>query len=348
MATSRPKVRRGNGLDVLVAVSVIAVALATSAHAAEAEKEAVRNRVFTTDGRFEVGLTGGLTVLNTMTQHYNGNIDIAYNFTDAWALMLGGGYALGSHTSVAHDVFREVGSKDPVPPCPSNPPPNCVGGSGALTSAADFHNLWTMGPHAELNIRWSPIYGKLNLAGELPVHFQAYVTVGGGAGMFNFISPVFCLQRAMIPDPNDGNNPDVFYEDSPPNSIAKAVNDPANTGAKIQGCVEPLHMTDIKPIGNFGGGLRIFITKNFAIKLEFRDYLFPDQLFVAINRAAIGGGATQQEQTQYQPDPNAANINNTNPTTVNNYCKQSGNCQQSGSPGITNLVMFNGGIQWLF
>jgi outer membrane beta-barrel protein len=325
---------------------VISIASSVTARAAEVENEAVRNREFTVEKRVEVGANFGLTILNMLTSHIDASADVAYNFTEAWALVLGGGYAFGSHTSVANDVFREVGSKDPVPPCPTPTPPGCVGGSGALSNAADFANLWMMQEHAELNLRWSPIYGKLNLAGELPVHFQVFITAGGGAADFQFYSPVFCLQRGMVFDPDDPNNNDTFTETSSQAQIQKSLSDTTNnTGAKIQGCVFPLSENTWKPVINFGGGLRVFITKNIAIKLEFRDYIFPDQYFININRTAIGGGALQG-----QPgfDPSFPATPNLSPSQVNAYCTRTGNCQNAPNAGFTNLVFFNGGLQWLF
>ncbi len=326
MATGRPKVRQGKSTAALAIASVIAVASAPAARAVEAEKEAVRNRAFTVGGRFELGVDPvGVTVLNMMTQHWDFTGHIAYNFNEPWALVLSGGYALGQHTSIAHDVFTEVGQKDPTPP-PAGP--------GALRIAADFHNLWEMGAHAELNLRWSPIYGKLNLAGELPIHFQFYITVGGGVGMFSFASPVFCLQRGQIWDPNDPANNDPFYEDSPQSALGDTIH---NTGGKIPGCVEPLVEHDIKPVVNAGAGLRIFVTRNIALNIEFRDYTFPDQFFVGIYRDKVAS-----------PPDSSSFPNGSTPSAVAAVCNQTGDCASSASPGFTNLVFFVAGIQWIF
>jgi outer membrane beta-barrel protein len=198
-----------------------------------------------------------------------------------------------------------------------------------------------MGPHAELNLRWSPIYGKLNLLGELPIHFQAFLTLGGGAGQFQFYSPVFCLQEGTIPDPNDPLNTNPFTETSNPNEIGSPSFQAQNTGAKIPGCVYPLHMTDIKPVGNFGGGLRIFITKNVALKLEVRDYFFPDFYFISIQRSQIGGWNGTGYDTNFP-------TNNPTPNTVQGYCASSSNCNKASSPGFTSIVLINFGLQWIF
>ena len=40
--------------------------------------------------------------------------------------------------------------------------------------------------------RWSPFYGKISLMAELPVHFQTYVWLGGGAAALHRESIVYC------------------------------------------------------------------------------------------------------------------------------------------------------------
>ncbi len=37
-----------------------------------------------------------------------------------------------------------------------------------------------MGVNGSIGARWQPIYGKINLIAELPVHFQLYLWAGGG------------------------------------------------------------------------------------------------------------------------------------------------------------------------
>jgi len=344
VTTGRPKVRQGYGFDAVALATAIAIGFqGTAARAAEAEKEAVRNRIFTPDGRFEVGVTWGITMLSMMTQHMNFNLDVGYNFNDSLAVVIAGGYGLGSHTSVAHEVFNEVGQKNPTPP-PMGP--------GALAVAADFQNLWELGPHAELNLRWSPIYGKMNLAGELPVHFQTFLTLGGGVGQFQFYSPVFCLAYGVLPDPNDPANTNPYTEEMNPavlNSASFQAQNPdwnptmpATNPGNVAGCVDPLHMTDVKPIVNFGGGFRFFLTKNIALKIEVRDYLFPDFYFVSIKRSQIGGWLNNN------PPADTTVPQNATPNAVQAYCTSSGNCNKSGSPGFTSIALFNLGLQWIF
>jgi hypothetical protein len=51
--------------------------------------------------------------------------------------------------------------------------------------------------------RVAPIYGKLNLAGELPVHFQAFLTFGAGAALLRHESVnLWTTTRAWITSPS--------------------------------------------------------------------------------------------------------------------------------------------------
>lgn len=334
-----------------ILVCAAAGSIARAAEPEKVEKVVVRNRQNTLGLRFDLGATFGLTVINRMTDHMNLNLDLAMNFSEEWALVLGGGYALGKHTSVAHDAFIEVGKKDPV---------STTAGSGSLPEAHDFHDLWVLAAHAELNLRWQPVYGKINLLSELPIHFQWYLTVGAGAGQFRRDSVVFCLKRGYapagaehsgkgtrqrlpwegppIPDPEDDRNLRPYYADSDPANL----DSPDNTGKTADGCREPLREREVKVVGNLGIGLRFFLTRHLAVKLELRNYFFPDRYYVFIKREVVARGDATNAAAQgtealddwcRSPDPG-------NP--------EKWNCSQAANPGFTQLVLFNAGVQWIF
>ncbi len=159
----------------LRAVFAAAVLFATAAPAQELiENVVVRNRLHEASGRFELGVHVGFTLLSRLTDHYNFNLDVAYNLSESFALELQGGYALSRHTGLADQITDDVNS------------------NSSLATVNDLSGLWEMQANGVLGLRWAPIYGKISLMAELPVHFQTYLWLGGGVGTFARTSVVDC------------------------------------------------------------------------------------------------------------------------------------------------------------
>ena len=98
-----------------------------------------------------------------------------------------------------------------------------------------------MGANGAVGLRWAPIYGKLSLMGELAVHFQLYAWLGVGAAQLHRESLVYCLGRS---------------------------------GATCQSFVTE---DRVSVIGPGALGLRFFLADHHAIKVEVRDYSYPDR-----------------------------------------------------------------------
>lgn len=241
-----------------------------AAQAAEPEKVVVRNRKYTADGKFEASVNVGLSLATYLTDHTNLNASFAYNLTENWALELGGGYALSRHTSVATAASDTIVKDNPLK---------------SAKIVDDFEDLWQMTWSATGAVRWTPIYGKLNLAAELPVHFQFYLTLGGGAGGMYRDSLVYCI----------GSRP-----------ATGAVSCSANPQSGNE--LEALHETAIKPLILGGFGMKIFLVDWLGLRVEIRDEMFPDSYRVKINRAsaegdtgALDGGAASQGEEAASP-----------------------------------------------
>lgn len=203
------------------------------------EKVAVRNRLFSVAGRWEVGANVGFTLLGKLTEHFNFNASVAYNPTDWLGLELRGGYARSMHTSIADDL-QDVRLK-----------------KAQVTDAAD---LWELTGHGVLGLRFQPIYGKINLMAELPIHFQLYLWAGGGAGY---------LKRE---------------------SVALCEGKPTETGCGEGGF---LREGRISPLVSLALGFRFFLPfQGHSIKLEVRDWSFLDQYRMNVDRATGTGGMT--------------------------------------------------------
>ena len=237
------------------AAALAMVLAASPVLAAEPERVVVRNRLHQPQGEVELGVQAGVSLVNRLVSHTNLQATAAYNFTNELALELLGGYALSSHTDVANQVNSEVASHS----------------IATKPTDADFAGLWQIQWNAVAGIRWAPIYGKLNLFADVPVHFQMYLGAGGGAAGLRRESVTYCLAAST--------------KDSLGNSL----------------CDNPLVESRVSPVVQFGGGLRFWLGPKAALKLEARDYTFPDRYQVNINRAQAATGDTQAGQLVSSP-----------------------------------------------
>ena len=109
------------------------------------EKVAVRNRLFSVAGRWEVGGNVGFSILSRLTEHYNLNLSVAVNPLDWLGLELRGGYAISRHTSLADQIQTDFFANN------------------TISKANDAADLWELTAHGVLGVRFQPIYGKINL-----------------------------------------------------------------------------------------------------------------------------------------------------------------------------------------
>lgn len=202
----------------------------------------VRERLYSTGGRLEVSPTIGFTVLNRLTDHQNLNLGIAYNVTDTIAFEARGGYALSRHTGLANNIAANLLRRDPA---------------RELGLVDDLAELWEMQANAAIGIRWNPIYGKISLLADVPVHFQTYIWAGGGFGTFKRESIVECLQ---VESRGDGL------------------------------CAQYNTVNRAGPLASVALGFRFFTHQGGAVRVEVRDYAFTDSFKQKIDRRASEGG----------------------------------------------------------
>jgi len=208
------------------------------------EKVVVRNRLYNVQGRFEFGANLGFSMLSRLTDHTNLNVSAGYNFLDSLAVELRVGYAISGHTSLATDVGNKFFAQSKT----------------AIQNATDLSDMWEMKFNAIVGLRWQPIYGKLGLLAELPVHFQFYLWVGGGVAMMDRSSVMVCNKEGPVRDPN--------------------------TGTTKNGCQQFLSESKASPLVSLAAGFRFFVTNNHAVRLEFRDWSWIDSYLKDFNRAA--------------------------------------------------------------
>jgi outer membrane beta-barrel protein len=259
-------------------VLALAAAAAAPALAAEPERVVVRNRKFTVAGKFEVSAGGGATLVNYLTSHENLQASFGYNFAETLALELSGGWAFSSQTNVADAVSSEVVRADP---------------NSTQKQVDDFEDLWRMTWNATGAVRWAPLYGKVNVAAELPIHFQAFLLAGAGAGGMVRDSLVYCIGQPLSRSSatcsaNPGNGPNAL---------------------------KALHDAKVKPLFTGGFGLRFFVVDRVGLKVEIRDVAFPDSFREKITRAlaeldsgARDGGDAAATQGQPAASPGITHL----------------------------------------
>jgi outer membrane beta-barrel protein len=242
-------------------VLLLAAVPATSFAADETlvEKSVVRNRLFSVGGRFELGLNVGFSVLSELTDHYVFDLQASYNLTDWFAIELLAGYAYSQHTSLADDVQSKFDMNN-------------------AKTADDLANLWEMTLNGLIGVRFQPIYGKIGLFAEYPLHFQFYIAAGAGAAWLQRTSVVICNHRTS----GTSGTCDQFYQESKPSFVADAA----------------LGMRFFVPV----------IGNHHSLRVEFRGFLWPDSYYVGVNRAnalnpndPTGGGTLKQDGVTFLP-----------------------------------------------
>ena len=224
------------------------------------EKVVVRNRLYSMKGKFEVGLNGGFTLLSRLTDNINVNASAAYNIEDTLGFELRAGYGISRHTSLANQIADDFAA---------NP---------SIKTADDLSELWEMTANGAIGIRWAPIYGKISLMAELPVHFQFYVWVGGGGALLKRESIVYCQEEGRD-----------------------------DTGAKV--CAAFLTESKFSPVVSAALGARFFVTPKHTVRLEVRDWSYPDSYLLGINRAAAMASGAGSGVVTGEPAKNPGIIN---------------------------------------
>jgi len=206
------------------------------------ERVVVRNRLHSVAGRLELSPSLGFSLSDTLTNHTTLSGGIAFNVAESFAIEGRATYALTRHTALADRVSSKFLSRDP---------------SFSIRNVDDLENLWEMKWNLMGGLRWAPVYGKLSLVSELPVHYQAYLWVGGGVAGLHRESAVYCL----------------------------------NLSSRDEGtCSEWLTDDRVSPLGSAALGMRFFVGKSGSLKLELRDYVFADAYRVNIDRVAAESG----------------------------------------------------------
>jgi len=222
------------------------------------EQVAVRGRLFQVAGRWEVGVRFSTSLVSFLTDSYNFNLSLAYNPSEWLGLELRGGYAVSFNNSVAEQSAVSIYQLK----------------SSQLN---ELSGTWGLGPNGLLGVRFQPLYGKLNLVADLPVHFQVYFWAGGGLASLSRTSPTLCL----FPNTAAGD---------PRRCVASNGN-----GTQVQ-WANYFSERRLSPLVSLALGLRLFIAEHHSVGLEVRSWSYSDAYYTGVNREQVspttptGGG----------------------------------------------------------
>jgi len=228
---------------------------ALSAAAAEPEAVVVRNRLYADDQRLEVGLFDEIALTGSLTSVNMPELRIAYHFSEVWALDLFLGYAFGGVNGLFCAVQNVTATScgDPNKLSKSSTFINARAHNTPATGFNDLPDLWTPnGFSGQLNARWEPVYGKLSLLTEVPVHFKWFVGLGGGVAHFSRTSLNYC------------NN----YLDSANGGLGDC--------AQVNNNYDTLQQNKYSWIANVGTGFRFIFAGSASLDIGIRDYICAD------------------------------------------------------------------------
>lgn len=162
---------------IALALTLITGLVVIPCEADGSEKQAVQNRRFSNDGKFEVALAFGTTPSPKLVRHETADLSFGWNFSRTCSIHLTGTYAFSGHTGAAKDAAEAIQSGDP---------------SLRFKIADDFSDLWAMNWATTVSLRWMPFYGKISLFSAAVLRLGLWLKLGAGAGGFSkesLISP---------------------------------------------------------------------------------------------------------------------------------------------------------------
>ena len=190
----------------------------------------VQHKLYTMSGKWEAGVLFDIALNTALVDQLGGVVAVTYHPNEWLDVGVEGLFHHTALSSLALNVRADLRARTPSSNhCSAAPYPGCKD---------EFANDNQLRAGAFGVVRLSPIYGKLDLASEVKIHFQAFVL--GGAGMAS-----------------------VHRE---------SVNLCADPGTST--CVNFQQEDALKPVGQVGGGFRFYFGQKWSLATEVRGYFF--------------------------------------------------------------------------
>ena len=188
----------------------------------------LQRKLYRMSNRWEVGLSFGTALNNSLVDQQGGLASISYH-PNEW---------LDAGLDLLANYTRLSGLSGQIR---DNLPARTNGATQTPNLGDELRNADQMRGGAFATARIAPIYGKINVASELAVHFQAFLLAGAGAGSFKHESVNLCATAGSAPCGRDG------YVSS----------------------------TSLKPVGEAGAGMRFYLGPRMSLRAEVRAFFYP-------------------------------------------------------------------------
>ncbi len=254
-----------------LAVCVLTIASGTVANAAEIyrksteTKDVVLGKLYNKKGRFEIsapdaGLILNQAYINTILIHGGLN----YYFSEEWGFGVDGAYAINSDKSERECIETFYNNPRQVPHA------ECLSQDSEGTPPAGGNLGPAYVPIRETNFIiggnaiWSPVYGKQLLFLSAVIHFDLFMTFGGGVNLADFYDKQQVLRngkksRGAVQDGQSATEAGLGCELNESNCYG------------LEGRPDPLSSTTFFASASIGQ--RFNFSNNIFLKLEFKDYL---------------------------------------------------------------------------
>lgn len=156
----------------LIALCVLASGRAVAKPMEEIEERAVTEEpqtvvrpLYTMDGRVDIGLLGAMSISDRLVSHIGGALAADYHLSEMLSLELYGHFGQSKLVGLVESIRDQTKATTG----------DDLAGGGQPS--------WT----GQLGARFTPLYGKFNLASELSVSFHFYVMGGIGAAQVKYV-----------------------------------------------------------------------------------------------------------------------------------------------------------------
>lgn len=207
----------------------------------------VQRKLHPISGKWEAGVDFGLALNTALVNHLGGLVVVAYH-PNEWLDL--GADLLVNATSLS-GLVDQIRDKLPAR-------------SDATTQRANTGDELSNGDQlvfaGTFRVRLAPIYGKVNLASELKLHFQAFALLGAGGAYVKHESVNLCATAGKV----------------------------ACTAGNFQSA------DTFKPVGEVGAGLRFYLGESpYSLELAVRAYAYPASILEAADLTNPASGTSK-------------------------------------------------------
>ncbi|MEM1022745.1 MAG: outer membrane beta-barrel domain-containing protein [Myxococcota bacterium] len=193
---------------------------------------AVQQKAYLIKDKVEISIMFSALFNDRFVQSYAPVASVTYHVAENLGLEAFGGYFFPGESGALNEIFDQANLRPQF--------------------ATQTQLLWAAG----LGVQWSPIYGKLEIAGRQLGNFNFYLTTGVAVGE----TRVECTANFRIDPRFDGGE--------------------NGTPAVCPDGERPVYEPNtFRPMAVFGGGFRFYFNETIGLKAEVRDYLFASSVF---------------------------------------------------------------------